>query len=100
MEKYEVLLTPKALRDLDAIYGYVADTLLEAGTAHALIEELEKGIFSLETMPYRCPERRVGVFANRGYRQLFVRNYTILYRIAEPDRQVIILSVLYSRSDF
>lgn len=99
MDKYEVFLTPKALRDLDAIYSYVADTLLEAGTAEALIDALENGVFSLEYMPYRCPERRVGAYANQGYRQLFVRNYTVIYRVREEARQVVVVTVVYSKSE-
>ena len=97
MEAYEVLLSPKALRDLDAIYAYVAQTLLEEGTAAALIDALEAGIFSLEQLPYRCPERKVGAYANKGYRQLFVKNYTVIYRIEEAKKQVIIVTVVYSR---
>ena len=97
MDKYEVFLTPRALRDLDAIYAYVAETLSEAGTAAALIDALEDGIFSLEQMPCRCPERRVGAYANRGYRQLFIRNYTVIYRVSEENKQVIVVTVVYSR---
>ncbi len=99
MDKYEVFLTPKALRDLDAIYSYVAESLLEPGTAEALINALENGILSLEFMPYRCPERRVGAYASRGYRQLLIRNYTVIYRVSEENRKVVIVTVAYSKSD-
>lgn len=99
MEQYEVLLSPKALRNLDAIYAYVAHELLAENTAEALIDALEAGIFSLEQMPYRCPERTVGVYANRGYRQLLVKNYTVIYRIQEKQKKVIIVTVVYSRSN-
>ena len=99
MEQYEVLLSPKALRNLDAIYAYVAHELLAEGTAETLIDALEAGIFSLEQMPYRCPERTVGAYANRGYRQLPVKNYTIIYRIQEKQKKVIIVTVVYSRSN-
>lgn len=78
MDKYEVLLSPKALRDLDAIYGYLAELVSEEQTVLDWIEALEAGILSLAELPYRCPERRVGVYANRGYRQLFIRNYTVI----------------------
>ena len=87
MEQYEVLLSPKALRNLDAIYAYVAHELLAEGTAEALIDALEAGIFSLEQMPYRCPERTVGAYANRGYRQLLVKNYTIIYAFRKSKRR-------------
>jgi addiction module RelE/StbE family toxin len=99
LEQYEVLLSPKALRNLDAIYAYVAHELLAEGTAEALIDALEAGIFSLEQMPYRCPERTVGAYANRGYRQLLVKNYTVIYRIQEKQKKVIIVTVVYSKSN-
>lgn len=100
MDKYEVKLLGRALRDLDEVYGYIAKTLLEPGTAENLLNEIESEIFSLEQMPYRCPERRKGAYANKGYRQLLVRNYTILYRVEESKKQVVIVTVRYSRSNF
>ena len=48
----------RALRDLDGIYDYIANTLLEPGTARDLSERIENAILSLEMMPYRCPERK------------------------------------------
>ncbi len=50
----------RALRDLDNIYTYIARNLLEPGTAEKLIDTLEEEILSLESMPHRCAERRVG----------------------------------------
>ena len=55
---------------------------------------------SLETMPYRSPERKQGAYANRGYRQFFVENYTAVFRIDEAKKTVIVVTVRYSPSDF
>ena len=57
MDKHSVKLMGRALRDLDGIYNYIAHTLLEPGTALNLVGRIEDAILSLETMPYRCPER-------------------------------------------
>ncbi len=100
MDKYGVKLMSRALQDLDGIYDYIARTLLEPNTALKLVEKIEKGIYSLETMPYRCPERRRGVYANRGYRQLFIGNYTVIYRVDEAKKLVIIVTIRYSASNF
>lgn len=54
----------------------------------------------MEVMPQRGAKRRVGAYANKGYRQLFVKNFTIAYRIDEVKKQVIIVTVRYSRSEF
>lgn len=100
VEQYKVKLMSRALRDLDGIYKYIAETLLEAGTALNLVEEIEREIFSLEHFPNRCPIRRTGRFSNKGYRQLFVKNYTVILRVNEEKRTVIVVTVRYSASQF
>ncbi|MFR3035036.1 type II toxin-antitoxin system RelE/ParE family toxin [Blautia hydrogenotrophica] len=51
-------------------------------------------------MPCRCPERKRGGYANRGYRHLFVENYTAVFRIDEAKKMVIVVTVRYSPSEF
>lgn len=100
MDKYSVKLMSRALQDLNGIYDYIARTLLEPNTALKLVEKIENGINSLKTMPYRCPERRRGIYANRGYRQLLVGNYAVIYRVDEAKKLVIIVTIRYSASNF
>lgn len=97
---YRIKLMSRALRDLDGIYAYIARTLSEPGTADKLLDTLEQEILSLESMPYRCAERKVGAYAGKGYRQLFVKNYTVVFRIDEARKTVIVVTVRYSPSQF
>lgn len=60
MDKYSVKIMSRALQDLDGIYDYIAHTLMEPETALSLVGRIEDAILSLETMPYRCPERKQG----------------------------------------
>lgn len=69
-------------------------------TALGMVDKIEKEILALEEMPYRFPERKTGAYANKGYRQLFVGNYTVIYRIDEKRRQVIVITIRYSPSQF
>ncbi|MCI8414313.1 MAG: type II toxin-antitoxin system RelE/ParE family toxin [Ruminiclostridium sp.] len=100
MDNYHVKIMNRALQDLNGIYAYIARTLLEPKTALALVETLEQAIFTLETMPYRCPERKTGAYGGKGYRQLLVKNYTVIYRIDETAKDVIVVTVRYSPSQF
>lgn len=100
MDKYSVKLMDRALRDLDSIYAYIAGSLLEPKTALALVDSIEQAIYTLGSMPCRCPKRRVGAYANKGYRQLLVKNYTVIYRIDEAAKTVIVVTVRYSRGQF
>ena len=97
---YHVGMTDEARRNLENIFRYVAKSLQEPGTAASLIDELEAGLLSLNSMPQRCPERQIGIYAGKGYRQLLVKNYTIIFRVEEASRKVIILTIRYSRSNF
>ncbi len=100
MDKYSVKLVSGACQNLENIYMYVATQLHAEPSALKLIDKLEEAIFSLEIMPQRGAIRRVGAYSNKGYRQLFVENFTIVYRIDEVSKQVIIVTVKYSRSEF
>lgn len=100
MDKYTVKLYARAYRDLDEIYSYISRTLLEAGTAERMAEELESAILSLEQMPERGALRRTGVYATGEYRQLFVKNYVIIYRVKKSEKQVHIVTMRYAPSSF
>lgn len=100
MVKYTVKLTQRSSRDLDDIYNYIADEFKALGTAEKMADALEEAILSLNEMPYRGAVRKTGVFANKDYRQIFVKNFTIVYRIDEASKTVIIVTVRYVHSSF
>ncbi len=100
MDKYAVKLLSRAYRDLDGIYAYIAETLLEPSTAQKLLDALEEAIFGSEELPHRGAPRKNGAYANKGYRQLFIKNFTVVYRVDEINKQVVIVTVRYSRSRF
>jgi len=100
IDVYKVTMFERAYRDLDGIYDYIANTLIEHEVALAIIDKIEKAILSLDTMPHRCSERKIGAYANKGYRQLFVGNYTAIFRIDEINKLVIIVTIRYSSSQF
>ncbi len=97
MDKYKILIYPRAYRDIDEIYTYIAETLKERELALKLVDTLEEAIYSLEQLPQRGSIRRVGAYANRGYRQLFVKNYTVIYTVKQAKKEV---TVRYAASNF
>lgn len=100
MEKYKVLLTNKAIYDIDNIYDYIANDLSVSSTAIGIVNNIEEAILSLEYLPTRGSIRKVGNFAGKNYRQLFVGSYIIVYKVEEVNRQVIILTVQNARQNF
>ena len=100
MERCNVKLYARAHRDSDEIYAYIAKTLLNPSAAGQIINALEQAVFSLEQQPERGAVRRIGIYANMGYRQLFVKNYVIIYRVLKETKQVHIVTIYYARQSF
>jgi len=100
LDKYAVKLLFRAYRDLDGIYAYIAEALLEPSTAQKLLDALEEAIFGLRELPQRGAIRKNGAYANKGYRQFFIKNFTVIYRVDEAKKQVVIVTVRYSKSQF
>ena len=98
--KYTVKLYPRAYRDLDEIYSYIAINLTEPETADKMLIALENAIYSLEQFPERGSIRRVGAYADQDYRQIFVKNYTVIYRVRTDKQEVHIVTVRYAPRQF
>lgn len=69
LDKYTVKLYARAYQDLEEIYSY---------------------------FPERGAIRRVGAYSNKDYRQLFLKNYTIVYRIVKPKKEVHVITIRYT----
>ena len=100
MDKYTVKMFPQTYRDIDKIYGQALLVSNYADNAIALAEKLEKAILSLEEQPYRGTERKYGFYAFKGYRQLIVENYIIIYEVLENEKVVAVVTVKYGKSEF
>lgn len=100
MDNYTVKLYAHAHRDLDNIYTYIARNLSEPSIALRMVGALEEAILSLEQFPERGPIRRVGAYAGGNYRQLFVKNYAIIYRVLKDCKEVHIVTIRYAPSSF
>lgn len=73
---------------------------MEPDTALNMVERLENAILSLEELPERGALRRIGAYANGDYRQLFVKNYVVIYRVLKQKNEVHIVTVRYTPSSF
>lgn len=53
---YEIVFTDTAKEELEEIYEYISEHLLEVETANRLMDKIEQNIFRLEQNPYSCVE--------------------------------------------
>ena len=97
MKQYDVKISHAALSDMEQIYSYIADRLLEPDTAMGQYNRIAEAVQSLSILPERCalvesePER------TQGLRQMLVDNYSVFYIVGGDA--VSVARVLYSASD-
>jgi toxin ParE1/3/4 len=96
-EKFEVLLTAGAERDLEALHDHIAEFDCVANANHVL-DKLMSVVESLSRFPERgsYPKELVGL-GIKEYRQTFFKPYRVIYRVT--GRQVLIYLIADGRRD-
>ena len=95
MDKYKVKVNPRAIRELDHIYEYIANEKLAPENAKGQVDRIKKAVLSLDTFPQSHQERNEGRYAGKGYRQLLFDNYIAIFLIDEPHKTVYVVTIQY-----
>ena len=95
MDNYKVKINPRAIRELEHIYEYIANEKLAPENAKGQIDRIKKAILSLDTFPQSHQERNEGRYTGKGYRQLLIDNYIAIFRIDEPHKTVYVVTIQY-----
>ncbi len=95
--RFQVLLTEGAERDLEALYGYIAEFDQPANADHVL-DRLLQAVESLETFPERgaYPKELIAL-GIREYRQTAFKPYRVIYRVL--GQQVFVYLIADGRRD-
>lgn len=95
MVKYHIKLYPRAYRDMEEIYRYIAIEKQVPENAKAQTDRIWKAIKNLEIFPDSHQDRLEGKYAGKGYKQLLIDNYIAIYKIDETEKTVYVITVQY-----
>lgn len=95
MNKYKIKINPRAIRELDSIYKYIANEKLDPENAKGQVDRIKKAILDLDTFPQSHQERSEGRYAGKGYRQLLIDNYIVIFKIDEVNKIVYVVTLQY-----
>lgn len=93
--KYKIKINPKAIRELDGIYEYIAKEKLAPEYAKGQVDRIKKAVLSLDIFPQSHQERNEGKYAGKKYRQLVIDNYITIFRIDELHKTVYVVTIQY-----
>lgn len=100
MNNYDIIIDDEAIRNMEQIFSYIADSFASIETAEKILATLEDAIYSLKVFPERGALRKTGSYANTGIRQLLSGKYKIIYDIDHVSKKVRIITVRYAMSNF
>lgn len=94
---FEVLLTEDAERDLEDLYGYIAEFDSQQNADRVLDRVLE-AVASLATAPERGSQpKELRLLGMQDYRQIFFKPYRVIYRVI--DQRVVVYVIADGRRD-
>ena len=100
MKQYKVTITPKALLRMQKIYDHIAYRFGSPLTAERQYNRIRAAIKKLSSLPMRRPVVLLSKHSKKEIRRLYVDNFSVFYTVLEEKKQVQVLSVIYSSSDF
>ena len=95
MVKYHIKLYPRAYRDMEEIYRYIAIEKQVPENAKAQTDRIWRAIKKPEIFPGSHQDILEGKYAGKGYKQLLVDNYMAIYKIDETEKTVYVITVQY-----
>ena len=98
MQEYNVVLSETTEDDLDDVIEYLSN--FSPSIARRYYDEIMVKALSLAFMPQRCSFVQDDALREKGYRWLFVRNYTIFFIIDEANYIVDIQAIMYSGREY
>jgi len=100
LEKYKVVMSNQAEKELSNIITYISSVLLEPNIAKNLLKKLTDAINGLETFPEKYSIISDEYTIRESVRKCIVDNYIIIYSINLKLKQVEISHIYYARSNW
>lgn len=95
MDRYKVGISPRAKRELEEIYKYIALEKQAPENAKGQTDRIKNAILGLAIFPQSHQDRLVGAYVGKGYKQLLIDNYTAIYKIDEMKKIVTVVTIQY-----
>ncbi len=99
-DKYQVIFTKQSRKEMKYIYHYISKTLYAKVPALQLMKEINSKVINLSIFPRLYCELKIPNSMGMEYRRLIVKNYIVIYRINDKKKEIYIVHIFHSKSDY
>lgn len=97
---YKLVITDLAVKDLNSITDYIAQSLANPMAAASFLNEAEKCYEHLQSNPFIYAKSNDLRLSNEGFYRAPIKNYLLLFKIDQAMQTVIIYRFFYSAQNY
>jgi len=97
---YRLVISELAHNDLEHISDYIVTELASPNAAIDFLDDVAKCYERLRENPFLYEQCRDLRLQKEGYRRAVIKNYILIYKVLEPEKEVVIYRFFYGRQEY
>ena len=98
--KYKIIIEKYAQDDLENIYNYIKDDLVNTDAAIKLLNKFSDKFETISMFPDSSPLLDNEYISNKNIRKLLVDKYIAFYEVDHANKEVKIIRILYGMMNY
>jgi addiction module RelE/StbE family toxin len=99
-KKYSIIIEKYAQKDLESIYNYICNNLVNKEAAIKLLNKIKEKFDSITLFPKSAPLINNNYVKNKNIRKLLIDNYIAFYEVDDVNKEIRIIRIMYGMQNF
>ncbi len=99
-KKYSIIIEKYAQKDLESIYNYISNNLVNKDAAIKLLNKIIDKFDTVALFPKSAPLINNEYVKNKNIRKLLVDNYIAFYEVDDIYKEIRIIRIMYGMQNY
>ena len=99
-KKYNIIIEKYAQKDLESIYNYICNNLVNKEAAIKLLNKINEKFDSIALFPKSAPLIINNYVKNNNIRKLLIDNYIAFYEVDDIKNEIRIIRIMYGMQNY
>ena len=98
--KYTIIIEKYAQKDIESIYNYICNNLVNKEAAVKLLNKINKKFDSIALFPKSAPLINNDYVKNKNIRKLLIDNYIAFYEVDDKNKEIRVIRIMYGMQNY
>ena len=99
-KKYNIIIEKYAQKDLESIYNYICNKLVNKEAAIKLLNKINEKFDYIALFPKSAPLIINNYVKNKNIRKLLIDNYIAFYEVDDIKNEIRIIRIMYGMQNY